>query len=192
MLQWIILLTVAVLQATMASAKLSCPDLSKFDVTCSAAEFSGIRVSKGDDAKPEHTEQGESSLIVIFASDNRCSMLLKRSYMDIRQGKEVKYTMSCFFPDQVDHDDDNVEDKLGQFEQELDLELNDNNEDKDIVMDTRLVCTNSGFHLPGDMLNVHMEINEDFDSGTGGVLYLFGTASSINEISSWTDTCKLL
>jgi hypothetical protein len=183
-------MTFAIPRATLASAKLSCPDLSKFDVTCSADEFSGIRVRTGKDAEPKKAEQGESSLTAIFASDNRCSLLMKRNYMDIRQGKEVKYTMSCFFPDLVDHEaheGENAENKEDQ------LEGNDNIEDEGRRDGGRLVCTNAGFDLPGDTLNVHMEINGEFvNYAEGELLYLFGTASSAKEISSWTDTCKLM
>jgi hypothetical protein len=217
---WNAFLTIVVFQATLAPAMHNCPDLSKLDMTCSADGFSGIRVSKGKSAKPKHVKQGKSSLTAIFASNNRCSLLMERKYIDAQQGKEAKYKVTCFFPDQVrdlddegaedeenqpgkdstenrvnDLDDEGAEDKEDALDKDNTGDLNPEEEDTsnghDDIVDGRLVCTNAGFGLPEDTLNVHMEIHGDFDNDHGGELYLFGTASSAKAIGSWTDTCKL-
>ena len=193
---WNAFLTIVVFQATLAPAMHNCPDLSKLDMTCSADGFSGIRVSKGKSAKPKHVKQGKSSLTAIFASNNRCSLLMERKYIDAQKGKEAKNKVTCFFPDQVrDLDDEGAEDKEDALDKDNTGDLNPEEEDTsnghDDIVDGRLVCTNAGFGLPEDTLNVHMEIHGDFDNDHGGELYLFGTASSAKAIGSWTDTCKL-
>jgi hypothetical protein len=77
-----------------AAAKLSCPDLSKFEITCSADGFDGTG-EIGKKGKPKVTGQAESSLTSLFASENECTALMERMYVDSK-GKENTYLVSCF------------------------------------------------------------------------------------------------
>ena len=178
------LLIIIALYVTVVVAKLNCLDLSNFDVTCSADAVSGIQVSgsKGG-SRPDDIQLGESSLRTLHTSDNGCSLLIERQYLDIQQNKEIKYTMACFLPDQFNEveyfgewDDAAVEEFSFSYDHRWD--------------DDRLVCNNNGFELPDEVSNVHVEINGDLENNDGGEVYVSGTFSSSNHIGSWTGSCN--
>lgn len=179
------LLIVIALCASVSVAKLTCLDLSNFDVTCGADAFSGIHVSsesKGG-SKPEDIQQGESSFRTLHTNDNRCSLLIERQYLDIQQNKEVKYTMACFLPDRYDQDKN-----FGEWD---DTAVADTIYSYDYSWgDDRLVCNNFGFNLPDDVSNTHVEISGDLGDLDGGEVHVSGTYSSSTHIGSWSSSCN--
>ena len=179
------LLILIALYVSASVAKLTCLDLSNFDVTCSADDFSGIQVSSVSmgGSKPEDIQQGESSFRTLHTNDNRCSLLVERQYLDIQQNKEVKYTMACFLPDRYDEDnyfgewdDTAVADTIYSYDYSWD--------------DDRLVCNNFGFNLPDDISNIHVEISGDLGDLNGGEVHVSGTHSSSTHIGSWSSHCN--
>jgi hypothetical protein len=176
-----------------AAAKLSCPNLSKFEITCGADGFDGTGLLGKQGKEPKKNKQGKSSLTTVFTSKNSCALLMERVYLDSK-GKEQKYLVSCFFGDEyydrrrrLDEDNDNGADNNDDGDNDNgDNDNGDNDSNGDDFAEGRLVCNNFDFKNDG---SVHMEILVgDDDEET----HIFGTFSSADGMEAWSNVCKLV
>jgi len=161
--------------APEALAKLSCPDLSSFDITCRSDASEGVAIRQKEGA-PELIQSGDSSLKALLTSANGCNSLMERKYID-EDDQERSYTVSCYFAEGgVDYNK-----KKDRRRRNYHLD------------ESRLVCTNFGF---AGATPIQMEVqwgygsddNEE-DEDVDEEVHILGTSSTKKSIFSWSDTC---